>query len=116
MRRNAQPICAPSLRDEARLHTATGAATVHGLVSRRGGQGHAGAIHRRARLRRAAERPNRKRRIIGSFAVLLTLSYAVLPQPAFEPPAEPDSSSTVYFNDENADLKQKCGRTILAVH
>ena len=44
--------------------------------------------------------------LIGSFAVLLALSYAVLPQPAFEPPAEPDSSSTVYFNDENAYLKQ----------
>ena len=66
-----------------------------------------------------AEQPNGRTAsavLIGSFAVLLALSYAVLPQPAFEPPAEPDSSSTVYFNDENAYLKQKCGRTILAVH
>ena len=101
------------LRDEARLHTATGSAAVHGPVSRRGGQGHAGAIHRRTRLRRAAERPNV---LIGSFAVLLALSYAVLPQPAFEPPAEPDSSSTVYFNDENAYLKQSAdGRYWLCI-
>ena len=56
-----------------------------------------------------AEQPNGRTTsavLIGSFAVLLALSYAVLPQPAFEPPAEPDSSSTVYFNDENAYLKQ----------
>ena len=54
--------------------------------------------------------------LIGSFAVLLALSYAVLPQPAFEPPAEPDSSSTVYFDDENAYLKQSAdGRYWLCV-
>ena len=44
-----------------------------------------------------AEQPNDRTAsavLIGSFAVLLALSYAVLPQPAFEPPAEPDSSST----------------------
>ena len=41
---------------------------------------------------------------------------AVLPQPAFEPPAEPDSSSTVYFNDENAYLKQSAdGRYWLCI-
>lgn len=54
--------------------------------------------------------------LIGSFAVLLALSYAVLPQPAFEPPAEPDSSSTVYFDDENAYLKQSAdGRYWLCI-
>ena len=39
-----------------------------------------------------AEQPNGRTAsavLIGSFAVLLALSYAVLPQPAFEPPAEP---------------------------
>lgn len=66
-----------------------------------------------------AEQPNGRTAsavLIGSFAVLLALSYAVLPQPAFEPPAEPDSSSTVYFDDENAYLKQSAdGRYWLCV-
>ena len=66
-----------------------------------------------------AEQPNGRTAsavLIGSFAVLLALSYAVLPQPAFEPPAEPDSSSTVYFNDENAYLKQSAdGRYWLCI-
>lgn len=39
-----------------------------------------------------------------------------MPQPAFEPPAEPDSSSTVYFDDENAYLKQSAdGRYWLCI-
>ena len=66
-----------------------------------------------------AEQPNSRTAsavLIGSFAVLLALSYAMLPQPAFEPPAEPDSSSTVYFNDENAYLKQSAdGRYWLCI-
>ena len=56
-----------------------------------------------------AEQPNRRTAsavLVGGFAVLLALSYAVLPQPAFEPPAEPDSSSTIHFDDENAYLMQ----------
>ena len=44
--------------------------------------------------------------LAGSFAVLLALSYAVLPQPAFEPPTEPNSASTINFDDENSYLKQ----------
>lgn len=66
-----------------------------------------------------AEQPNGRTAsavLIGSFAVLLALSYALLPQPAFEPPAEPDSSSTVYFDDENAYLKQSAdGRYWLCI-
>ena len=66
-----------------------------------------------------AEQPNDRTAsaaLIGSFAVLLALSYTVLPQPAFEPPAEPDSSSTVYFDDENAYLKQSAdGRYWLCI-
>ena len=66
----------------------------------------------------AAERPNRKRRTHpAALPSCWHCHMRVLPQPAFEPLAEPDSSSTVYFNDdENAYLKPKCGRTILAVH
>ncbi|MFR0941044.1 MAG: M56 family metallopeptidase [Butyricicoccus sp.] len=73
-----------------------------------------GALHRRARLRRAAERPHRKRRTIGSFAVPLALSYAVLPQPAFSrrpslTAARPSILTT------RMPISSKRGRTILVV-
>ncbi len=54
--------------------------------------------------------------LIGGFAILLALSYAVLPQPKFNPPNESSSSSTLNFDDENAYLKQSAdGRYWLCI-
>ena len=54
--------------------------------------------------------------LIGSFALLLALSYAVLPQPKFDPPNESSSNSTINFDDQNAYLKQSAdGRYWLCI-